>query len=242
MADQVIPQGAPAGKDWEETIYLEGCIRLQEEAAHLLRRLDNWLLGRSPLGWKVVGLRKRTVVCRFGPVTISRRLYQDSEGSYHFLLDEYLEWEGYQAATPSVGRAAVSLAAVTSFREAADILEDVTAGVLSRTTIHQLVQKTAAKAIVQEQEDVESCYGRGEVPSKGGRVVPRLFLEADGLYVRLQREKRNHREIRMAIDMIHLDVPMKYFRKVDGNLINVQEKEGMVLIIFIANNMQKRKK
>ena len=199
MADQVIPQGAPAGKDWEERLYQEGCIRLQEEAAHLLRRLDDWLLERSPLGWKVVGLRKRTVVCRFGAVTISRRLYQDGEGNYHFLLDEYLEWDGYQAATPSVGRAAVRLAAVTSFREAADILEDVTAGVLSRTTIHQLVQKTAAKAMVQEREDVESCYGRGEVPPKGERAVPRLFLEADGLYVRLQREKRKHREIRMAI-------------------------------------------
>jgi hypothetical protein len=30
-------------------------------------------------------------------------------------------------------------------------------------------------------------------------VVPRLFLEADGLYVRLQREKQKHRELKMAI-------------------------------------------
>lgn len=199
MADQVIPQEAPAGKDWEEKLYQEGCAWLQAEAAHLLRRLDNWLLEQSSSGWKVVGLRKRTVVCRFGPVTVSRRLYQDSEGDYHFLLDEYLGWEVYQAATPSVGEAAVSLAAATSFREAAGILEKVTAGVLSSTTVHQLVQKTAEKAMAQEREEVESCYGRGEVPPEGARVVPRLFLEADGLYVRLQREKRKYGEIRMAI-------------------------------------------
>jgi hypothetical protein len=78
-----------------------------------------------------VGFRKRAVVCRFGSVTISRRLYQDGAGDYCFLLDEHLEWEAYQVATPSVGEAAVSLAAAISFRETAAILEKVTAGVLS---------------------------------------------------------------------------------------------------------------
>jgi hypothetical protein len=68
----------------------------------------------------------------FGAVTIWRRLYQDREGDYHFLLDEYLEWEAYQAATPSLGEAAVSLAAVTSFREAAAILEKVTASAIAK--------------------------------------------------------------------------------------------------------------
>lgn len=199
MAKQVIPQEAPVGKDWEEKLYQEGCALLQAEAACLLKRLDDWLLEQSPSSWKVVGFRKRTVVCCFGAVTASRRLYQDSEGDYHFLLDEYLGWEAYQAATPSVGEAAVSLAAVTSFREAAAILEKVTAGVLSSTTVHQLVQKTAEKAIAQEREEIEACYGRGEMPAGGKRVVPRLFMEADGLHVRLQREKRKYREIQMAI-------------------------------------------
>ena len=199
MADQVIPQEAPAGKDWEEKLYQEGCALLREEGAGLLRRLDDWLLERSPLGWQAVGFRKRTVVCRFGAVTISRRLYRDNKGDYHFLLDEYLGWEAYQAATPSLGEVAVSLAAVTSFREAAATLEKVTAGVLSSTTVHQLVQRTAEKAVKQERHEVEACYGRGEEFPGGARVVPRLFLEADGFYVRLQREKRKYGEIQMAI-------------------------------------------
>ena len=120
-------------------MYQAGCALLQEQAAHLLKRLDDWLLEQSPSGWKVVGFRKRTVVCRFGAVTIWRRLYRDRGGDYHFLLDKILEWEAYQAATPSLGEAAVSLAAVTSFREVAATLEKVTAGVLSSTTVHQLV-------------------------------------------------------------------------------------------------------
>ena len=199
MAEQVISQEAPAGKDWEERLYQEGCALLREEAADLLKKLDDWLLERSPLGWQVVGFRKRTVVCRFGAVTISRRLYRDSKGDYHFLLDEYLGWAACRAATPSLQEAAVSLAAVTSFREAAAILEKVTAGVLSSTTVHQMVQKTGEQAMTQERQEVEACYGRGEELPGGTRVVPRLFLEADGFYVRLQREKRKYGEIQMAI-------------------------------------------
>jgi hypothetical protein len=186
---QIMPQKAPAGKDWEEKLYRAGCALLQEEAARLLKRLDDWLLEQSPPDWRVVGFRKRTVVCRFGAVTISRRLYQDDENGYHFLLDEHLGWEAYQAATPSVGEAAVSLAAVTSFREAAAILEKVTAGILSPTTVHQLLQKTAEKAMSYERQEVEACYEQGQVPPEGRRAVPRLFLEADEPYVCLQREK-----------------------------------------------------
>lgn len=199
MADQVLPQEPPAGKDWEEELYREGCALMQEEAVRRLTELDDWLLQQSPSSWRVVGHRERTVVCRFGAVTIWRRLYQDAEGGYHLLLDKYLGWEAYQAATPSLQESAVSLAAVTSFREAASIPEKVTAGVVSSTAIHRLVQETAEKAIAQEEQEVEACYGRGEVPAEGKRVVPRLFLEADGLYVRLQREKRKQGEIRMAI-------------------------------------------
>ena len=76
MADQILPQESPVGKDWEEKLYQEGCALLQEEAGRRLKGLDDWLLQQLHPGWKVVGFRERTVVCRFGAVTISRRLYQ----------------------------------------------------------------------------------------------------------------------------------------------------------------------
>jgi hypothetical protein len=103
------------------------------------------------------------VVSRFESVTISRRLYQDSENGYHFLLDEYLGWKACQAVTPSVGEVAISLAGQQSPFSGSRCHSRVIAGVLSSATVHQLVQKTAEKAIAQEQQGVESCYRR-EVP------------------------------------------------------------------------------
>lgn len=199
MAGQIVPQEPPIGQDWEEELYQEGCARMREEARHRLQEMEDWLYQQAPSDWKVVGFRERTMVCRFGPVTVSRRLYRDGEGRFHFLLDEHLGWESHRAATPSLQEAALHLTAMTSFREAAQALEKMTAGVLSPSTLHRLVQKVAEKAVAQEREEVEACFGRGEEPERGEWVVPRLFLEADGVSVHLQRQEQRYGEVRVAI-------------------------------------------
>ena len=107
MAREVIHQEPPIGKDWEEELYREGCALMREEARRKLEALDEWLYVQAPAGWQVVGFRVRTVVCRFGEVTVRRRLYRDAGGGYHFLLDEYLGWEPHRSGTPSLKEAAV---------------------------------------------------------------------------------------------------------------------------------------
>jgi len=48
-------------------------------------------------------------------------------------------------------------------------------------TIHRLVQRAAERAIASEREEVEACFGGGFIPESGGKVVPKLYVEADGL-------------------------------------------------------------
>ena len=65
----------------------------RQEALKKLQDIEARLYLNRPKGWKVEGFRQRTLVTRltrFGDITISRRLYQDTAGKYHFLLDEYL--------------------------------------------------------------------------------------------------------------------------------------------------------
>lgn len=73
MANPIVPQEAPIGQNLEE-LYQEGCVQMREKARRLLQKMDDWLHPQAPPGWEVVGFRERTVLCRFGPVTISRRL------------------------------------------------------------------------------------------------------------------------------------------------------------------------
>ncbi len=72
-----------------------------------------------------------------------RRLYRDGGGRYHFLLDEYLGWEPRQIATPSLQEAMVAVAARSSFRETAGVVEHLTAVVVSAMTVQRSVQRVA---------------------------------------------------------------------------------------------------
>jgi hypothetical protein len=92
------------------------------------------------------------------------------------------------------------LSGAMSFRKAADTLADWMVGLLSHSTCWRLLQRTGQSAVSAETAAVDAVFGRGEVVSEGGeRRVERLYMEADGVYVRLQRQPKKHLEVRSAI-------------------------------------------
>jgi len=187
-------------RHWESKIFQQVCKSGQREASAYLALLDEMLFAQRPAGWRVVGFRERTLVTRFGEVRIQRRLYRDKRGGYHFLLDEYLGLNAYQAATPEIQAMATVLCGEVSFRKAADFLEQWMVGLLSHSTCWRLLQRTGEVAANARVEEVEAVFSRGEpiVPA-GERCIERLFMEADGVYVRLQRQPRTHLELCSAI-------------------------------------------
>ena len=187
-------------REWEGKIFQQVCEQGQREAVVYLDGLEDALFQQRPAGWEVVGFRERMLVTRFGEVHIRRRLYRDESGSYHFLLDEHLGLKAYQAATPEMQAMCTVLCGEMSFRKAADILEEWLAGLLSHSTCWRLLQRTGQAAVSAETAAVEAVFGRGDVdPEVGERCVERLYMEADGVYVRLQRQPKRHMEVRSAI-------------------------------------------
>ena len=98
-------------EDWEEQLYKVGCELISAVCVFLLESMEENLFQSRPKDWRVVGFRNRTLVTRFGDTTFARRLYIDSEGEYHFLLDEYMGWKPNQAATVSLTESLVKLSA-----------------------------------------------------------------------------------------------------------------------------------
>jgi len=87
-----------------------------------------------------------------------------------------------------------------SFRKATGILEKWLAGLLSHSTCWRLLQRTGQAAVTAETSAAEAVFARGEVEAEvGERRVKRLYMEADGVYVRLQRQSKKHLEVRSAI-------------------------------------------
>lgn len=185
---------------WEGKVFGRVCAQGLREAVAYLERLEQALFEQRSAGWAVVGFRTRTLVTRFGEVSFRRRLYRDESGKYRFLLDEYLRLKAHQAATPEMQAICTSMSSEMSFRKAADMIAQCLAGVLSPSSCWRLLQRTGKAAASAEAAAVEAVFERGEALAQAGeREVERLYIEADGVYVRLQRQPQRHLELRSAI-------------------------------------------
>jgi hypothetical protein len=192
--------GMEEARGWEGKVFGQVCEQGQREAQQYLAELEEALFEQRPPGWVVVGFRERVLVTRMGEVRFRRRYYRDECGKYHFLLDEYLGLKAHQGATPEMQAMCTKMSAEMSFRKAAEVLADWMAGLLSQCTCWRLLQRTGQAVVSVEAAAVEAVFGRSEeVPEGGERGVERLYMEADGIYVRLQRQTKKHLEIRSAI-------------------------------------------
>ena len=191
----------PAGPDWEERCYGAGCAFARELAAGMLMALEAWLHLTRPAGYRVEGWRTRVLVTRMGDLRVRRRLYRDardardardvadSAGRCHFLLDAHLGWLPRQVATPSVLALLVDWATDVPFADVATKLAAATAGVLSGPTVRRQLRRVAERVRATELVTHETWTTTGQVPgSAGERVVSPLYVEADGVHVKTQRE------------------------------------------------------
>ena len=190
---------ADVGMDWEEEIYRVGCAYARELAERRLQTLDDELMRIRPKGLRLVGSRDRTVVTRFGDVTIGRRLYRDTDGETVFLLDEYLGLKPQQQASPSITESIVEMAAQMPFRVVTEVVSALTAGVLSKSSVHRMVQGVGQDALDEDRERWEAQFERGEEMSEGRQRSDILYTEADGVWIHLQREARKHYEVKSGI-------------------------------------------
>jgi|GEM_PF-1437239 len=191
-------------QNWEEICYQAGCEVAREIAIRWLKAMEERLFQERDKSLSVECSRERIRVTRFGRFSIGRRLYNDSHGNSHFLLDEYLDWLPYKWSTPSLREAIVELSTRTTFRDVSGALENLVAGVLSASTIHRVLQEVSEAAIQGEKKEWEDCFLRGKHPPPGVCKARVLYVEADGLYVCLQREikkgkKQKHYELKNAI-------------------------------------------
>lgn len=156
----------------------------------IFEHLDEELMRRREKGLRHVGRRKRDILTRFGVITVERRYYRDLKGRYRFLLDEALglPHRGL-AATPSLEEVALKMCADTSFRRAASHLSFFLSEKVDHNLLHRRVQERGSERAEEKQKRAEELFSLGVLPESRKREAERLFLEADGCLIPLQRVK-----------------------------------------------------
>ena len=86
-------------RNWEEDCYQIGCMVAKSLGEWYLESMEEKILKERPSSLRAKDIHERTLVTRFGDITVNRRYYRDKHGTYHNLLDEYLSWRSNQVAT-----------------------------------------------------------------------------------------------------------------------------------------------
>ncbi|HHY35713.1 MAG TPA: ISLre2 family transposase, partial [Firmicutes bacterium] len=157
-------------------------LKVLDEIAYELRDQSRYV---------VKDIRKGTIATLLGDVEYCRRYYFDRKtAGYVYLLDEALGM-GRGRISPGLAVVAAIQAVIgPSYRAARDGLKQLYGHqVVSHETIRQLILRLGE---FLEKEEA----GKREEP-QGKRRVPVLFVEADGYWVSMQREK--DRKVRMMV-------------------------------------------
>jgi hypothetical protein len=166
----------------------------------VLELVDTYLFRTKDRRLKSEGLYPRWVISPLGSIRIRRRKYRDGAGGYHYLLDELIGCEGKSPLTPELKKGCAYLTTLLPFQKSAQVMEQtLPEAAISHATVHRVV-KRIAKPVIKEEEDKKTrTYEWGEIPDGGERVVSRLLVEADGVNISLQREKKDKAEIKVGI-------------------------------------------
>ncbi|MDY0323393.1 MAG: UPF0236 family protein, partial [Candidatus Carbobacillus sp.] len=178
----------PTIKDLESTLFR----RLQELFAEGMRRileaLDDWIMEhRDSARFRLKDQREISIETLFGTVRFKRRLYLDRKtGKHVFLLDQMLQYEGMNKLSPYLEELVIQFASQgPSYRDSAQRLKALLGyPVLSHEAIRD--------KLIEHAEHPAPAYNER-------RPVRVLFVEADGLYTKLQRNRRRGMENRIAV-------------------------------------------
>lgn len=189
-----------AGEDWESVVYEAVCAGGREIAGQLLGLLDDALYERHDPGWQVDSYRTRVVLTRMGPVSVRRRLYRVPGGKRRrFLLDEAMGWTRGRVLGPSLQTIVLKLVAVMPYRKAVDLLGQLVSQSVGRMTLHRLVQVLGGQVDLEQEATRAAVYEQGQAPPSGTAQAERLFVEADGLVISLQREGKRRGELKRMV-------------------------------------------
>lgn len=181
--------------------------RIHEVSQEICQRMLSWALEeidkrlmeeRDREKWEVVGFRTKGAISSFGEFPYKRRLYRDKKtGESKFLLDEVLGWPEGARITPRLREILLRLGSEVSFGKAAELASYLVPGV-SRMTVWRVLQEVG-EALQQEAEEKRvAIFERGEEPG-GKEVASELYIEADGVMIRLQRAEEKRGEIKHIV-------------------------------------------
>lgn len=179
-------------KDIERKFFEIGCEIARNLMEEMLKEVDKDLSkSRNKTELRHKGDKKTTIKTLMGEVTVNRALYKRNRkdgGIEHIhLLDEALGLDTIGTISPNLVEKILEHSCEMSYREVADAVSEFTNQRISHQGVWNVVQAAGEKQIEAEKALLKD-YENNKL--SGSREVPVLFEEADGLWLSMQKKRR----------------------------------------------------
>ena len=189
-------------EDMERKIYSAVCEAAREMTRELLEELDRYLMNtRDKKRYENKQIRKATVKTVYGEVEYNRHMYLDRETKHYvYLLEDRMKMEKIGAVSSNLAKIISEAAAEMSYRKTAELISGTTGQTISSHGAWNVVQQIG-KEIGREEEimlnEMEEETTRGETES------PIIFMEADGVYLNIQKNKKKAKSQEMKLATVY---------------------------------------
>ena len=179
-----------------ETSSHEDVLRtLADAMSEALEIFDARLFADRPEGWRVKDARSRSILTEFGEVTFTRRVYTDEFGDRRTYLDEIVSLRPRKRLSPGAFGALALFGAEIPYERAARMLFRHCSGDVSGMTTLAVLRETGDLLEAQAEVRRRDLFDHGVLPA-ASRQSEELRIEADGIWVALQRAKGRGVEVK----------------------------------------------
>lgn len=189
-------------EDIEKAIFAAACQAAREMTVQLLMELDEHIMHTRDMGrYKNKEFRKTTIKTVYGEVEYNRRLYYDNqEDDYVFLLEEALQMEKIGTVSANLAKRIVEAAADMPYRKAAELISQTTGQSISSHGVWDVVQSVGT---VIGQEEEKRLDEMEEESVQGKTDSSLIFMEADGVYLKIQKNKKKAKSQELKLATIY---------------------------------------
>lgn len=184
----IVEENLVSFKTLEKEIFKYVCELGCQMTKYMLESHDEELMkGRDTRKYRNKGLRQTTIKTVYGDVEYSRRIYEthneDGNRIYVYLLDEVMQMDKIGLISTNLAEKIALTVTEVSYRETAETINRTCGQCISHGGAWNLIQRLWER--ISEEEDYTVKEMNAD-QSKGEAVIPVLFEEMDGVWLRMQ--------------------------------------------------------
>ncbi len=217
-------------KTLEQKIFQFVCMLAVEITRILLEEYDKDLMkNRDKARYKIKDIHTTTIKTVFGSVSFKRRYYEvlDENGKrigYVSLLDEAMQMEKIGLMSSNLAEKIAMIVAESPYRVAAETINSTCGQSISHGGVWHFIQKLGER--ISKEEDAAVSRMDAE-KTNGEEVVPVLFEEMDGVFLKMQEDhkKAPSKEMKVATTYEGWDEELEKEKR--STLVNKKTIAGM---------------